>query len=245
MPSRLRETFQTRESAPEAALPEGTTEIKPMAVDLSTFDNSWYSPGRPYWVRCLWFFVGLPVLRNAWLPSSALRRRLLKLFGARVGRHVVIKPGVRVKYPWLLAIGDNSWIGEDVWIDNLAQVRIGSNVCISQSAYICTGNHDWTDPAFGLLVGPVTIRSGAWIGARALLCPGAEVLECAIAAAGSVVTGRLDAYTIYAGNPAIAVRTRQVVTARPARIPKRRADSTSEAGPTERHESIIEDLRDV
>src|ERR1035438_902577 len=87
--------------------------------DLSIFDNRWYNPGRPAIVRVLWFFCGLPILRSSLIPSSALRRCLLRLFGAAIGCAVVIKPGVRVKYPWLLSVGDNSWIGEDVWIDNL------------------------------------------------------------------------------------------------------------------------------
>ena len=179
-----------------------------MPVDLSTFDNSWYSPGRGTWVQGLWFFLGLPLLRCSCIPSSGLRRCLLRLFGARVGKGVVIKPGVRVKYPWLLEVGDHTWIGEDAWIDNLAPVQLGSNVCISQGVYLCTGNHDWTDPAFGLIVRPIVIHDGAWLGARAVVSPGVEGGESAIASAGSVVTRNLEASTIYAGNPAVALRTR-------------------------------------
>jgi putative colanic acid biosynthesis acetyltransferase WcaF len=117
---------------------------------------------------------------------------------------------LRVKHPWLLEIGENSWIGEDVWLDNLAPIGIGSSVCISQGAYLCTGNHDWTDPAFGLIVRPITVGDGAWVGARALLCPGIDVAECAVASAGSVVMTNLDAYTVYAGNPAVAIKPRKI-----------------------------------
>src|SRR5580658_971853 len=94
--------------------------IEMTKVDLSQFDNSWYDPGRSLGVRIAWFFFGLPILRCGWLPSSAVRRGVLRLFGAKVGHGVVIKPGVRVKFPWLLELGENSWIGEDVWLDNLA-----------------------------------------------------------------------------------------------------------------------------
>ena len=135
---------------------------------------------------------------------------LLRAFGARVGRKVVIKPGVRVKYPWLLEVGDHSWLGEDCWIDNLAAVKIGCNVCISQGAYLCTGNHDWSDPAFGLVVKPITLRDGAWVGARAVIAPGVEIGECGVAAAGSVVTKEIAPYEIHAGNPARFVRRRVV-----------------------------------
>ena len=80
--------------------------------------------------EALWLFLQW-LLVSSWVPGSAHRRAILRLFGARIGRRVVIKPGVRVKFPWRLAIGDHSWIGEDVWIDNLVQVAIGSNCCIS------------------------------------------------------------------------------------------------------------------
>jgi putative colanic acid biosynthesis acetyltransferase WcaF len=179
-------------------------------VDLNSFDNSWYRPGRGRVLQLTWFFLGLPVLRSTWLPFSSVRRSLLRLFGARIGAGVVVKPGVRVKYPWLLEVGQNTWIGEDVWLDNLAPIRIGSNACISQGAYLCTGNHDWTDAAFGLVVRPITIGDGVWIGAKAIVCPGVDVAECAVASAGCMVTRNMDAYTVYAGNPAVAIKTRKV-----------------------------------
>src|ERR1035438_2047727 len=92
--------------------------------DLTLFDNSWYSPGRTSLVQALWFFFGLPVLRSRLNPFSFVRACVLRIFGASIAPGVVLRPGIRVKYPWLLYVGANSWIGEDVWIDNLAQVRI-------------------------------------------------------------------------------------------------------------------------
>src|ERR1022692_447712 len=85
-----------------------------------------YTHARSCWVQILWFFLGHPILRASLLPFSAPRVWLLRLFGARIGHGVIVKPGVRIKYPWLLSVGDYSWIGEDVWIDNLAKVEIGS-----------------------------------------------------------------------------------------------------------------------
>lgn len=179
-------------------------------VDLSRFDNAWYRPGRAGVVCALWFLVGSPLLRCSVLPFSAVRRWLLRLFGGRMGRGVVLKPGLRVKYPWLLSVGDHSWLGEDCWIDNLEQVTIGSNVCVSQGAYLCTGNHDWADPAFGLIVKPITLRDGCWVGAKAIVCPGVTLNECAVAAAGSMVSQDIPAYEIHAGNPASFVRRREI-----------------------------------
>ncbi len=181
-----------------------------MSTDLSAYNNSWYSPGRPRWIQALWFFVGLPILRAKWIPYSSLRCWLLRSFGSRIGKGVIIKPGVQIKYPWLLEIEDHSWIGEHVWIDNLALVHIQSNVCISQGAYLCTGNHDWSDPAFGLLIQPITILESAWIGAKVIICPGVEVGAGAVATAGSVVTQSLHALMIYSGNPAKAIKSRVI-----------------------------------
>ncbi len=190
-----------------------------MTPDLGRFDNSWYSPGRPRLVQALWFFFGQPALRCAVMPWSAIRVRLLRLFGARIGHGVVIKPGVRVKYPWLLSVGDHTWIGEDAWIDNLAPVTLGRDVCVSQGAYLCTGNHDWSDPAFGLVVAAITLDNGSWIGARAVVCPGVVLGEGAVAAAGSIVTRPIPPFEIHAGNPAQFVRARTIRHALPADQP--------------------------
>lgn len=145
---------------------------------------------------------------NHWNPISKSRTFSLKLFGAKVGKSVVIKPGVNVKYPWHLSIGDYSWIGEDVWIDNLADVKIGSNCCISQGAMILCGNHDYKSETFDLIVKPITLEDGSWVGAKSVVCPGVTLHESAILSVGSVATKDLDPNTIYQGNPAIPKRHR-------------------------------------
>jgi putative colanic acid biosynthesis acetyltransferase WcaF len=183
------------------------------AVRLAAFDNSSYRPGRGFLVQTLWFLFGCPLLRSQLLPSSAVRRVLLRAFGAKVGAKVVIKPGTRVKYPWRLSIGNDTWIGEDCWIDNLADVSIGDDVCVSQAAYICTGNHDRCDPAFGLVVKPVILRAGSWVGARVTVCPGVEFGEGAMATAGSVVSRNIPPWEIHSGNPASLVKVRVLRTA--------------------------------
>ncbi len=177
-------------------------------VQLRTYDNAWYNPGRsPLW-RAAWFFLGSPVVRSQLLPSSALRVALLRLFGARIGERVVIRPGVSVKYPWHLSVGDDTWIGERVWIDCLTSVRIGSNVCISQGAYLCTGNHNWSDPGFGLMIAPIQLNDGSWAGAMSILTPGAVLGTGAVAAAGSVISGTVPDFEIYVGNPAVFLKKR-------------------------------------
>lgn len=177
-------------------------------LDLSTFDNSTHDRGRSLLVQSLWFFFGLPILRCPVLPSSAVRRFVLRVFGARVGVGVVLKPGVRVKYPWFLSIGDHSWIGEDCWIDNLVPVTIGTECCVSQGVYLCTGNHDWSDRGFAYRLGGIVIEDGAWIGAKSVVCPGVTVARLAVLAAGSVARANIPEKEIHSGNPAIFLKYR-------------------------------------
>lgn len=179
-------------------------------VHLQTFDNSWYHPGRSKIWQLAWFFLGLPALRSALNPSSSFRVHLLRFFGASIGHRTVIKPGVRVKYPWHLSVGNDCWIGEDCWIDNLTAVKLGSDVCVSQGVYFCTGNHDWTAPSFGLITSGIVLEDGAWAGAKAVLAPGITIGTCGIAAAGSVVTRSIPPYEIHAGNPASFVKERRI-----------------------------------
>ncbi len=179
-------------------------------VQLARYNNSWYSPGGSLLKRATWFFLGQPLVRSAWIPSSAMRVHVLRWFGARVGAGCTIKPSVDVKYPWHLVMGDHCWIGEHVWIDNLTTVRLESNVCISQGAYLCTGNHDWTDPCFGLMIAPIHLGEGSWAGAKCILAPGSVLGRGAVAAAGAVVSGAVPEFEIHAGNPARLVKRRVV-----------------------------------
>ena len=184
-------------------------------VDLSRFNNSDNTDlqlGRSFLMKTIWFLVGAPLLRLSILPSSGFRRALLRCFGAEIGTGVVIRPGVRVKFPWKFKAGKHCWIGEDCWIDNLAQVTLGNNVCLSQAAYLCTGSHNWSDPHFGLITRPIEISDGAWIAARVSVGPGTVISTHAVVGFGSVVTGVVPAYEIYAGNPAKFLRRREVAS---------------------------------
>lgn len=160
---------------------------KDLIRSLVQFDNSGFHPGRGRIVRVAWYLVSLIFLESGWFPISGLKRALLRLFGATIGSGVVIKPHVRVKYPWRLSIGDHTWIGQDVWIDNLDDVLIEDNCCLSQGAYLCTGSHDHKSSTFELMTGPIHVRSGAWVAAKAILLPGAVVETGQVIPAGTVV----------------------------------------------------------
>lgn len=191
----------------EAVRQDGSSPPPP--VRLSDFSSPHYSRGRSSFVEALWLLVQWTLV-SSWIPGAAHRRWLLRAFGAKIGKGVNIKPGVRVKFPWRLDVGDHSWLGEDVWIDNLERVQIASNCCISQRAYLCTGSHDWTRPAFDLITRPINIKEGAWIAACAVVGPGVTVGEGAVLGLGSVAGCDLEPWTIYSGVPALPIRRRAI-----------------------------------
>lgn len=183
-----------------------------MKVELSKYDNSWYRKEMNVSSVKLfvWYYVNLFLFNSYWFPFSRLKVRILRFFGAQVGVGVVIKPKVNIKYPWKLKIGNNSWLGECVWIDNLAFVSIGSDVCLSQGAFLLTGNHDFTTSTFDLIIAPIVLEDGVWIGAKAIVAPGVTCKTHAVLSLQSVATKNLEPYSINRGNPAVFVKKRTI-----------------------------------
>jgi putative colanic acid biosynthesis acetyltransferase WcaF len=183
-------------------------EIK--KVDFSKFNNDWYDPGKNSMIRIIWYFVNMAIFKSYLFPLYGVKASILRLFGAKIGRNFVIKPNVNIKYPWKLSIGNNVWIGEEVWIDNLDQIYIEDNVCVSQGAMLLTGNHNYKNSTFDLIINKIILKEGVWIGARSVVCPGVICNSHAILSVGSVANNELEAYTIYQGVPAVAVRKRVI-----------------------------------
>lgn len=179
-------------------------------VNLITYNKNNFHPGKNILVIILWNLISILLVRNPAILSSSFKVMILKLFGAKIGKGVIIKQGVNIKYPWKLNIGDYSWVGENVWIDNLVSVDIGSNVCISQGALLLTGNHNYKLRTFDLILGPIVIEEGVWIGARAVVCPGITCKSHAVLTVGSVANTDLEERMIYQGNPATSKKERVV-----------------------------------
>lgn len=160
--------------------------------------------------QILWYFVNIIFFKNPFVIISSLKVALLKIFGAKIGKGVVIKPAVNIKYPWKLQIGEHSWIGEEVWIDNLSEVYIGNNVTVSQGALLLTGSHDHTRVTFNFISYPIYLEDGVWIGARAAVFGGVTCRSHSILGINSVAEKDLNPYTINKGNPAIPVLARTI-----------------------------------
>ena len=134
----------------------------------------------------------------------------MRLFGAKVGANVLIKPNVNIKYPWFLDIGNHVWIGEGVWIDCLGCVVIGDHVCISQGALVLSGSHNYKKSTFDLIIQPIEIKRGSWVGAKAIVTQGTVMEAHSFLTTGSVASGSLESHGIYKGNPAILIKKRSI-----------------------------------
>ena len=163
----MREPEAIPGSKPLPATPcEGGRRLRPIAVlDLAAFEPPVVAGNRgPFW-RAAWYVTNALVFQSTLLAlvPSRLKAGLLRAFGARIGAGFVCKPRVTIKYPWFLEFGDHVWIGEGVWLDGLAPIRLGANVVVSQGCYLGNGNHDWSDPRFPFFAKPIEIGDGVWI----------------------------------------------------------------------------------
>jgi putative colanic acid biosynthesis acetyltransferase WcaF len=181
-------------------------------VDLSGYRAAGFDRGAGVLKESLWLIVSLVLFRLCPFSLSPLKRTVLRAFGAKVGRNVTIKPQVKITFPWKLTIGDHVWLGEECWLQNLERITIGSHVCISQRAFLCTGNHNYKSPTFDLIVKPIQVGDGAWLGAGCWVGPGVKIGNHAVLAAGSVATKDLEPFGIYQGNPAIFSRQRIILS---------------------------------
>lgn len=179
-------------------------------VDLGTFSTSNFDKGANTLKIVMWYFTNALFVRASWNPFMRIKIFFLKIFGAKIGKELVIKNNVNIKFPWKLTVGNNVWLGENAWIDNLDEIIIGNNVCVSQGALLLTGNHDYTLSTFDYRNAPIIIEDGAWIGAKTVVCPGVKVQSHAILTVGSTATKDMEAYGIYQGNPAQKIRIRNI-----------------------------------
>lgn len=178
-------------------------------VKLSNFNSSvGLDRGASKVKEVLWFVIKILFFQTTLPFPSAFKASLLRLMGARVGRGLVIKPRVNIHFPWKLYIGNDVWIGEEVYILNFERVIIGSNVCISQRSFLCGGNHDFRKPSMPYRNGPIILRDGTWVGACSFIGPNVTVGVDSVITVGSTVLENLEEDGIYKGQPARFVKRR-------------------------------------
>lgn len=155
-----------------------------------------------WWFTDFFFFKPSPQIMYGW------RRFLLRLFGAKIGKSVIIRPSVTITYPWKISIGDYSWIGDNVELYSLGEIEIGKNVVISQRSYLCAASHNYTKEDFPIWSKKITIEDECWLATDVYVAPGVTIGNGTVVGARSSVFKNLPAERICFGNPATVIRKR-------------------------------------
>lgn len=170
--------------------------------DLSMFSLPPGFRGKPGIVVLLWQIVQATLFACSPQPCYCWRRFLLRCFGAKIGRKVLLRPSVRITYPWKIEIGAYAWIGDHAELYSLAPIRIGANTVVSQRSYLCTGSHDYRRLDFPMTTGAIEIADEAWISADVFIAPGVTIGHGAVVGARSSVFSDVAPYDIVIGTPA-------------------------------------------
>lgn len=177
-------------------------------LDLSKFSVPAGFRGRPGWYVQLWWFVQAVLFRPSPQVAYGWRRMLLRLFGATIGEGAIIRPTVRVTYPWKVSIGAHAWVGDDVTLYSLGEIEIGAHSVVSQKSYLCAGDHDYEAVDFTIRGRAIRIGSQVWVASDVFVAPGVTIADGVVVGARSTVLRSLESGFVYAGNPARAVKRR-------------------------------------
>ena len=184
------------------------TEKSRKIQDLATFELPKGFRGKTAFEVQLWWFIQATLFAGSPQVFYGWRRFILRLFGAKVGKKVLIRPSVKITYPWKVSIGDSSWIGDDVTLYSLDEIEIGSNSVISQKSYLCTGGHDYLKPNFPMLTKKIIIGDEVWIATDVFIAPGVIVGDRAVIGARSSVFDVIPKGMICYGSPAKPINKR-------------------------------------
>ncbi|WP_068113001.1 putative colanic acid biosynthesis acetyltransferase [Tropicimonas marinistellae] len=176
--------------------------------DLSQFRVPEGFRGRSGIVVQLWWLTQALLFAPSLQPMYAWRVFLLRLFGARIGKGVLVRPSARFTYPWKITIGDNAWIGDGATLYSLDSIEIGDNACISQDCYLCTGSHDHRSVDFRYNCAPIRIGAQSWIAAGCFVGPGVTVGEGTVVGARALLLQDAEEMSLYAGHPAKRIGSR-------------------------------------
>ena len=175
----------------------------PRVQDLSRFVLPDGFRGRSAITTQLWWIVQSTLFACSPQFLYGWRNWLLRLFGARIGENVLVRPSVRITYPWKVSIGDRSWVGDYAELYSLGEIEIGADAVVSQYAYLCTGSHDHRAIGFDIYAKPIRVEDEAWVASGVLVHPGVTIGRGSVVAARSVVLSDTQPFKIYAGSPAV------------------------------------------
>lgn len=166
--------------------------------------------GKSAFVVQLWWLVQSTLFQLSPQFAYGFRNMILRMFGAKVGRRVIIRPTVKITYPWKVSIGDHAWIGDDVVLYSLGEISIGANAVVSQKSYLCASDHDHKEVAFPIRSRKIVIGAQAWIAADVFIAPGVTIGEGTVIGARSSVFKDMPEGMVCFGYPCVPVRKRVI-----------------------------------
>ena len=178
--------------------------------DLSKFSVPKEFRGRSKIIVQLWWITHSLLFKPSPQIFYGWRRFLLRLYGAKLGRNVLIRPHVTITYPWKIEIGDNSWIGDDCVLYSLDKITIGNNVSIAHKVYLNTGGHNYQVETFDITSSPIVIEDECWITNDVYVAPGVTIGKGTVVGARSSVFKNLPAGKVCVGTPAMPIKERIV-----------------------------------
>jgi putative colanic acid biosynthesis acetyltransferase WcaF len=164
--------------------------------------------GRQGWYVQLWWIVQALLFKTSPQFMYGWRRFLLRLFGAKIGERVIIRPSAHIQFPWRVSIGNYAWVGDNVTLYSLGTIRIGENAVISQGSYLCAGSHDYRDQSFPIYAMPVTVEAECWLATDVFVGPGVTIGKGTVVGARSSVFKSLPRGKVCAGSPAKVLKDR-------------------------------------
>ncbi len=176
--------------------------------DLSIYKTPKNFRGKSKVIVQLWWIIHAIFFKLSPQVFYGWRRFLLRSFGAKIGKGVIIRPSVQITYPWKISIGDYSWIGDEVVLYSLGNISIGSNTVISQRSYICTGTHNFSKIDFPISAKPIVIKDQCWLATDVFVSPGITIEEGVVVGARSTVVKNLESFSVYVGSPTKKIKDR-------------------------------------
>ena len=177
-------------------------------MKLNKFNLPQNFRGRSVLIVQLWWFTDFCFFKPSPQILYGWRRFLLRLFGAKIGKKVIIRPSATITYPWKVTIGDYSWIGDNAELYSLGEIEIGNNVVISQKSYLCAASHDYTKEDFPIWAKKITIEDECWLATDVYVAPGITIGKGTVVGARSSVFKNLPPGKVCVGSPAKPIKDR-------------------------------------
>ena len=159
-------------------------------------------------LRLVWMASWLVLARFTPPPLHGWRRKVLRIFGAKIAAGARVHGSVKIWLPAHLELGENALIGPGARLYNQGRIMIGARSVISQRAHICASTHDIHDPDFQLVCRPVVIGAQCWVAAEAFVGPGVTMHDRSVLGARGALFEDARADGVYSGNPAAWIKER-------------------------------------